>query len=74
MFFDIYLIVPVNFKDWEICFLNEAEENENILEILLQLLYTRDVVLKAAVLQLLCGLCTSSRMALEVVRGKIVLI
>lgn len=54
------------------CFLNETEENnESILAILLQLLSSRDVVLRAAVLQLLCGLCTNARMALEVARGKV---
>lgn len=61
--------IIIFFKDWELCFLNETDEN--ILTILLQLLNSRDVVLRAAVLQLLCGLCTNARIALEIVRGKI---
>lgn len=51
------------------CFLEENDENESVLTILVQLLNSRDVVLRAAVLQLFAGLCVSPRIAIEVVTG-----
>lgn len=44
---------------------------EDVLPVLCQLWYNRDVVLRAAVLQLVAGLCTSARIAIEIVRGEL---
>lgn len=60
------------FQDWELCFLDDVtdDNNERALTILLQLWCSRDVLVRAAVLQLFAGLCVNPKIAVEIARGK----